>query len=90
MANVSTSTKGVHKKLCSDIALTDDQSFKKKSGVSSVTVDDCLDQDQACIFFSGKTVWKKAVSIGHSHATKSDFMRLGQFISHLLLTCCQS
>ena len=29
MANVSTSTKGVHKKLFSDISLTDDQSLKK-------------------------------------------------------------
>ena len=39
------------------------------SGIS-VTVDDCLDQDH---FVSGENVWKTAVSIGHSHATKSDF-----------------
>ena len=44
------------------------------SGIS-VTVDECLDQDKACILsvVSCEIVWKKAVSIGHSHATKSDF-----------------
>ena len=34
----------------------------------SVNVDDCLDQDQACILSVAKMV-----SVGHSHATKSDF-----------------
>ena len=42
------------------------------SGIS-VTVDDCLDQNKACILSAAKNVWKRAVSIGHSHATKSDF-----------------
>ena len=38
------------------------------SGISE-TVDDCLYQD----FFSGENAPEKAVSIGHSRATKSDF-----------------
>ena len=42
------------------------------SGIS-VTVDDCLDQDQACILSVAKVFGKKAVSMRHSHATKSDF-----------------
>ena len=46
------------------------------SGIS-VTVDDCLDQDQACILSVAKMVWKKDVSIGYSHATKSDFHATG-------------
>ena len=71
MTNVNTSTKGVHKKLFSDISLTDDQSLKNYHGLRatyssfcrnwnicrsdckdmdssriSVSVDDCLDQDQ--------------------------------------------
>ena len=41
------------------------------SGIS-ITVDDCLDQDQACILSVAKIFWKKAVRIGHLHATKSD------------------
>ena len=53
------------------------------SGIS-VTVDDCLDPDKG-----GENVFKKAVSIGHSHATKSD-VRLDQYISHLLFNSIMS
>ena len=42
------------------------------SGIS-VTIDDSLDQDQAGILSVAKMFIKKAVSIGHSHAIKSDF-----------------
>ena len=48
------------------------------SGIS-VNVDDCLDQDQACILLVAKMV-----SIGHSHATKSDF-RLTRSINFTLI-----
>ena len=37
------------------------------SGIS-VTVDDCL-----AAFCPWQNVWKRDVSIGHSHATKSEF-----------------
>ena len=49
----------------------------------SVTVDDCLDQDQACILSVAQMFGKKSVSIGHSHATISDFRVIGQLISRL-------
>ena len=49
------------------------------SGIS-VTVDDCLDQDQACILPGAKMFGKKAVSIGHSYATESDFHATRLFV----------
>ena len=41
------------------------------SGIS-VSVEDCLDQDQTCIFMVAKMFGKKYVSIGNLHATKLD------------------
>ena len=53
------------------------------SGIS-VTVDDCLDQDQACILFVVKMFGKRMPALDILMQHHLIFVRLGQFISHLL------
>ena len=55
--------------------------YQDLSGIS-VTVDDCLDQDQACILSVAKMFGKGCQDIRIQQ--NQIFIRLGQFISHLL------
>ena len=53
------------------------------SGIS-VTVDDCLDQDQACILSVTKMFGKRLSGSDIRMQQNQIFVQLGQFISHLL------
>ena len=58
------------------------------SGIS-VTVDDCLDQDQACILSVAKMFEKRLSAKDISMQYNQIFVRLGHF-TLIVQCCCQS